>query len=460
MTEADMHKEAAQRALERVFQEENELVNWVNSAPRKIRPFLQAIVPFVKTPMNIARRMLDYSPVGLGVTLAKNGVWDATIGGGFDQRKFVMGVGRGLTGTGMILAGAILTGMGILDVDDGYGDEEDSKLYGAGMANYDPYGAYLNINGNKVSLDWLGTAGTWLTIGAAASKEFEAGDSMADVLWKTTMVSGPEMLNLLFDNTMLSSMSELLDVEDGEDLGGNIVSTVGGAMLQQYFSPGDIRQLAKFTDEYERDYRHENPVIESINKNVIRYWPFLRQTLPVKYDMTGDPMRQTSKYGWGKEDEDVLLNFLNYYASPTNVQADKGDRALDELLDLSYRRGDTACIPGNFVANSGKVTIPKGMAKYTSLDADAGENSLILTVDEQRKYNQMYANLCFNGTPKGVKYNKVTAGSYARIDGIRDLIDGRAWKRMSDEEREEEIKNVMTAAKEIVRAQICIDRGY
>lgn len=460
MPEADMRKEAAQRALERVFQEENEIVNWVNSAPQKIRPFLQAIVPFVKTPMNIAKRMLDYSPVGLGITLAKNGVWDATRGGGFDQRKFVMGVGRGLTGTGMILAGALLTNLGILDVEDGYGEEEDNKLYGAGSANYDPYGAYLNINGNKVSLDWLGAAGTWLTIGAAASKEVDADANMADLMWKATMVSGPEMLNLLFDNTMLSSLSNLLDAEDGEELGENIVSTVGGAMLQQYFSPGDIRQLAKFTDEYERDYRHDNPVIQALNKNVIRYWPFLRQTLPIKYDMTGDPVRQASKYGWGKADENVLLNFLNYYVSPTNIQADKGDKALNELLDLAYRRGETTCIPGSFVATSGKITIPKTMAKYTSLDTDNGENNLILTAEEQRKYNQMYADLCFNGTRRGVRYGKVRGGSYSSIDGIRELINSRAWERMSDEEREKKIKEQMDAAKEIVRAQIVIDRGY
>ena len=273
--------------------------------------------------------------------------------------------------------------------------------------------------------------------------------------------SGPEILNLLFDNTMLSSVSDLLGgAEDGEELGENVVETVAGSALQQYFSPANIRQFAKFTDEYERDYRHDNPIIEAINKNVIRYWPVLRQTLPIKYDITGDAMRQSSKYGWGREDENAVLNFMNMYMSPTNIQADKGDTALAEVIDLAYRRKDSSCVPGNLVTTNGNITIPKTMAKKTTLDADVGENKLTLTVDEQRKYNQMYASLCFNGTEKGRKYEKVGVGTYGRVKGIRDLIDSREYQRADDEKRAEMIEDIMTEAKEIVRAHICIDRGY
>ena len=463
MTEADMHKEAAQRALERVFQEDNAIVDWVNRAPMAMRPFMQAVIPFVKTPTNIAKRMLDYSPIGLAKTIASVGYHAATKDGGFDQRKFVMGIGRGLTGTGMIMAGALLSSLGILDIGDGYGEEDDSKLYGAGMANYDPYGKYINIGGNKASLDWLGAAGIWMTIGAAAAAEW-AGDSdttFGDKLYTTMLKSGPEILNLLFDNTMLSSVSELLGgAEDGEELGTNVLDTVVGSALQQYLSPANIRQFAKFTDEYERDYRNDNPVIEAINKNVIRYWPVLRQTLPIKYDITGDPVRQSSKYGWGREDENVILNFMNMYMSPTNIQSDKGDRALEEVIDLAYRQGDTGCIPGNLITTSGKITIPSAMAKRTSLDTGAGENKLELSVDEQRKYNQMYASLCFNGTEKGRKYKKIGTGTYDDVQGIRDIIDSRAYSRATDAERVEMIEAAMKKAKEIVQAQICIDRGY
>lgn len=461
MTEADMHKEAAQRALERVFQEDDAIVNWVNSAPANLRPFLQAVIPFVKTPTNIAKRMLDYTPVGLAKTLLGNGIRAAKHDGSFDQRRFVMGVGRGLTGTGMIMAGALLSSLGALDIGDGYGEEDDSALYGAGMANYDPYGKHLIIDGNKVSVDWLGAAGIWMTIGAAAANEWDNEDmGLGEKMYTVMLKSGPEILNLLFDNTMLSSASDLLGgAEDGEKLGANIVKTVTGSTLQQMLSPADIRQFAKFTDEYERDYRNDNPVIEAINKNVIRYWPVLRQTLPIKYDMTGDPVRQSSKYGWGREDENAVLNFMNMYMSPTNIQSDKGDKALDELIDLSYRLGDTGCIPKNLITTSGKVTIPSAIAKKSRMDTASGENKLVLTADEQRRYNQMYASLCFNGTENGRKYEKVGVGSYGSMTGIRDLIDSRSYERMDDKTREEKISEIMKLAKEMVMAQIVIDRG-
>lgn len=461
MTEADMHKEAAQRALERVFQEDSAIANWVNRAHANLRPFLQAVIPFVKTPTNIAKRMLDYTPVGLAKTLLENGIRAAKHDGSFDQRRFVMGVGRGLTGTGMIMAGALLSSLGALDIGDGYGEEDDSALYGAGMANYDPYGKHLIIDGNKVSVDWLGAAGIWMTIGAAAAKEWDNEDmGLGEKMYTVMLKSKPEILNLLFDNTMLSSASALLGgAEDGEDFGTNILNKVVGPMLQQYFSPADIRQFAKFTDEYERDYRDDNPVIEVINKNVIRYWPVLRQTLPIKYDMTGDPVRQSSKYGWGREDENAVLNFMNMYMSPTNIQSDKGDKALDELIDLSYRLGDTGCIPKNLITTSGKVTIPSAIAKKARMDTASGENKLVLTADEQRRYNQMYASLCFNGTEKGRKYEKVGVGSYGSMTGIRDLIDSRSYERMDEKTREEKISEIMKQAKEMVMAQIVIDRG-
>lgn len=166
----------------------------------------------------------------------------------------------------------------------------DGKLYGYNT-DYSGMRALVlrvgaQIEGSKVLI--IGTGGTSKTARAVVGDMGDLGEKMYTVMLK----SGPEILNLLFDNTMLSSASDLLGgAEDGEELGANIVKTVAGSTLQQMLSPADIRQFAKFTDEYERDYRDDNPVIEAINKNVIRYWPVLRQTLPIKYDMTGDPGR-------------------------------------------------------------------------------------------------------------------------------------------------------------------------
>ena len=92
------------------------------------------------------------------------------------------------------------------------------------------------------------------------------------------------------------------------------------------------------------------------------------------------------------------------------------------------------------------------------MDTESGGNKLVLTADETRRFNQMYASLCFNGTEKGVRYDKVGTGSYSSLTGIRDLIDSRSYERMSDEEREEEIKAIMKQAKEITLAQIVNER--
>ena len=450
MTAEEMHDEATMRALERVFQEDSAVVNWLNRAPEEVGFVLKTIIPFAKTPTNIARRMLQYSPVGL----TKSILWDGLAKGmrnngkDFDQRKFVMGVGRGLTGTGMIAAGAILGAMGAMHF--GRGDEEDARLRAMRTAEGEPYGMYLRMGDVDIEIDWALPSAAPLILGASMAQRMQDGETGLTLGLGMLADMGDE----LFNNSFLSALNDVFrGYEDTTGLATRFAQTMTENLLNQTLSPSFIRAIAKATDPYVRDTTDDSLVWSVLKQNVIQYWPGLRQTLPIKTDITGDKVLQSGYYSWGKEHQNAVLHFMNTFLTPTMPIGEKNDAAILELVDLSYRTGETDFLPGTLVTSSGKLNLDKDSAKKLGLGDGKHVYPLDLNAEETRRANELYGNILFNGT-QGVKYPKATFGSYGEVTGLRDLMESRAWERMTDEERIKAVKDAQAMAKEIVAVQM------
>ncbi|MGN0758092.1 MAG: hypothetical protein ACI4MU_02735, partial [Candidatus Ventricola sp.] len=284
MTAEEMHDEATMRALERVFQEDSSIVKFLNGAEGKEKFLLDTILPFRKTPMNIAKRMFQYSPYGLAKALLVDGLYEAKVGHSFDQRKFVMGVGRGLTGTGMMAAGYILGAVGLLG--SGRGDEEDDKLRAMRTALGEPYSMYLKAGDMNIEIEWGLPSTAGLVIGAKlaelvkdaiADGKFDENDLINVIIGTFT-----DSAELLFDNTYLSALSDLFrGYGDAGKIIENLFTTTVENVTNQTLSPAFIRALAKAIDPYVRDTGSDNIVMEMLNSCVIQYWPGLRQMLPI-----------------------------------------------------------------------------------------------------------------------------------------------------------------------------------
>ena len=438
------------RALERVFQEDSAVVNWLNRAPEEVGFFLKTIIPFAKTPTNIARRMLQYSPVGL----TKSILWDGLAKGmrnngkDFDQRKFVMGVGRGLTGTGMIAAGAILGAMGAMHF--GRGDEEDARLRAMRTAEGEPYGMYLRMGEMDIEIDWALPSAAPLILGASMAQRMQDGETGLTLGLGMLADMGDE----LFNNSFLSALNDVFrGYEDTTGLATRFAQTMTENLLNQTLSPSFIRAIAKATDPYVRDTTDDSLVWSVLKQNVIQYWPGLRQMLPIKTDITGDKVLQSGYYSWGKEHQNAVLHFMNTFLTPTMPIGEKNDAAILGLVDLSYRTGETGFLPGYLVTSSGKLNLDKDSAKKLGLGDGKHVYPLSLNAEETRRANELYGNILFNGT-QGVKYPKATFGSYGEVTGLRDLMESRAWERMTDEERIKAVKDAQAMAKEIVAVQM------
>ena len=452
MTLEEMKTEAAVRATERVFQEANNIVSAINGARREspmIDLMITSIMPFLKTPTNVASRMMQYSPIGLARAIIQYGLWDGKRNGGanFDQRKFVMNLGRGLTGTGVAVVGALLASLGA--IQPGREDEEDKRRSVIRKAQGRSYSTYFKLGDWEIPLDFAQPSSGPLYIGAKIAWALEemGGDVNAPALIGTVLYgSALETGNQLFDNSFLSGFSALFSgYNDAAGIASNIAENIAENQASR-LTPSAIRALAKVTDPYVRDVYSQNAVKQFLNRQIIQNWPLLRQTLPVKTDITGDATLQNGYYNWGQENQNAALHFLNAFATPWTTLGEKNDAALDTLIDLNYRTGETSFLPGEMVsASKYEVSITKTLAKELKV-GKVGFNQyegfkIRLTDEEKRWANSTYADTLFNGSGRDVI-------------GLRAMMNGSRWERMSDEERMEAVRDMQKTAKKQVLTEL------
>ena len=448
MNQKEREEEAARRATERVFQEDNVLINGINyvrGRSRAVDLVIATLMPFLKTPTNVAIRAMQYSPMGLAYTVVKNGLIDAKTnnGLGFDQRKFVMNLGRGLTGTGLMVAGMALSGAGL--IKPGREDEDDSRLSAIQKSSGKSYGMYFDVFGTEIPVDFAFPAVSPMIIGAevaqtiAAHADSEDGVALgADVAKAMAAAS----LDQLCDNSMLQGISSIFR---GYKDNAQIVTAVLDGMAENTASrltPASIRAVAKYTDPYVRDTKSQNGIRELLNAQIIQNWPILRQTLPKAQTITGEDMLQTGANSWGKDQQSAALHFLNSFITPWTAGSETQDEKLDELVELAYSTGDTSFLPGTLVdGNKYSVTINKTLAKALKIGrVGVGQYesvTLHLTDEEKRWANSAYADALWNGSGRDVT-------------GLRKLMDSRKWQRMNDEAKMTAVKEEAAKAKKAV----------
>ena len=448
MNQKEREEEAARRATERVFQEDNVLINGINyvrGRRRAVDLVIATLMPFLKTPTNVAIRAMQYSPMGLAYTVVKNGLIDSKTnnGLGFDQRKFVMNLGRGMTGTGLMVAGMAMANAGL--IKPGREDEDDSRLSAIQKSSGKSYGMYFDVFGTEIPVDFAFPAVSPMIIGAEVAQTIadhaDSEDGVALAL-DVTKAMAAASLDQLCDNSMLQGVSSIFR---GYKDNAQIVTAVLDGMAENTASrltPASIRAVAKYTDPYVRDTKSQNGIRELLNAQIIQNWPILRQTLPKAQTITGEDMLQTGANSWGKDQQNAALHFLNSFIAPWTAGSETRDEKLDELVELAYSTGETSFLPGTLVdGNKYSVTINKTLAKALKIGrVGVGQYesvTLHLTDEEKRWANSAYADALWNGSGRDVT-------------GLRKLMDSRKWQRMNDEAKMTAVKEEAAKAKKAV----------
>lgn len=454
MTDGEMYEEAYNRASERFYHDDNRMVKIMNEIYNvpAFGTVARVLVPFAKTPSNVALRMFDYSPLGLAKSILYDGLYmmnhgkafsENGVGANFDQRKFVMGMGRGLTGTALTAVGMMLYGIGAIEFGR---EEEENKKRRNVLSNLGtPYSMYFNIGDTKHEIAFTMPALVGFVIGAGIAERVKDRES----LWNIAVGVVSDQVNQFFDNSYLSSLNEVLSgYEEGSSKFFHTVEKTAESYLSQTFSPSALRAFAKAADPYTRDTTSSNWMRQMLNEIVVQNWPFIRQTLPIKYDLTGDAMTQHKVYQAGGVWENAAMHWIDSLLSPTATYSEKDDPALVELLDLSYATNDTGCLPTQLIDDKEwSLAVTASFAKKLGYveDKKGTPFDIDLSDDEKREVNREYSSLLFNGS--GTTQYMDKDGAYTSVVGLREMLESDDWKNAEDDA--ERVKMVKAKIEEV-----------
>lgn len=357
ITDDSLRNAGEQEALYRTFQDKTVLSdaaigvrNALNKAHIGDIGAGDIMLPFAQVPSNLGARAIEYSPAGLGVAAADFiNMIDSARKGEFtaaQQAKAVQGVGRALTGSGMIAiaaAGALRGWLKVTGDDDDKNKDALGKTHGLDGTQLNISAALRDLRGESaqwqagdqlLSIGFLDPLNAQLTTGALIADDIrsEAGVTAGRVLGNS--LSGA--LQSVLDTPVMSTFQ---DVATNYEYSG--ASTPGGKMMdaaQKYAAnqlssiiPNSLRGIAQGLDDTERNAYSSDNVWQQAVDNAKASIPGLRETLPAKTDVWGNPVKN----------EGGIRNFMNRNINPGNITTYKTDAVSSEIEKISEATGES-----------------------------------------------------------------------------------------------------------------------
>ena len=405
----------AQKATYRDF---NAGAEWLNKAEKSksklLRLSKQALVPFTKTPMNIIRRGVEYSPLGLMKTITADAYNLSQ--GKIDANTFIDNLSAGMTGTMISILGATLASIGIFRTKDDDKDRKQMFDEDNGEQDYcidlSPFG----IEGTY-TIDWATPDIMPLAIGAELYDIFmksEGIDGFEDTMDAVATISA-KVFDPIFDTSMLSSLqSALKSYANG---GGEWVGNIVGSMISSYilqFIPTLSGQIARAVDDTRRTTYPNTGLIDKTIKQALNKIPGLSILNEPYINRSGEEEKNTG----GNFFDRLIYNMVSpgYYQ---NKEIDKYD---EEYYRLYESTGLLDAFPSSSVTST---TYEKEQYKLTD-----------------KEYTE---------------WNK-TRWSLEK-EMVNDFIDSESYQYYSDEERVETIKDIRTYAQKVAKEKLLNGRG-
>lgn len=304
---------------------------------------LESQMPFVKTPVNILRRSIDYSPISL--LRAMNNLRKVS-----DVEALKTGIHQlstGLTGTGVFMLGATLAANDFITVN--VGDVSGDEYYDRDMG-YQDFSIKLRAGDHEysVTIDWVSPMQVSLFMGANAFDTLQKdGLTTRDIFDGLLKIFDPMM-----DMSFMSSAKDTMDMffedafrsdedPDKRHYGDAIMNALFGSVPQGYlnsFVPQIFSQTAGMLDNKMRDTRstREGPLArswESWKRKMINKVPVLREKiLNPKIDRFGNDVKTGSN---------PVIKFLNAYLNPSNVKEIHFTEMDKEIIDIYNNMPDS-----------------------------------------------------------------------------------------------------------------------
>ena len=414
---------AIANALEKLS---NSKVN-IKGVKVKLRPVVDAVVPFRKTPINVLARAVEYSPVGLVTTLALDG--RAVKNGDITANEMIDHISSGLTGSGIYALGIALALKGVLT---GGEDEDKNEKEFAKLQGEQAYA--LKIGDGSYTLDWLSPTAIPLFLGAETvrvlKKEYDGDEKWYEVAWGI-IKNLDKIANPMLEMSMLQNLDSFLSSNYGSE--GSAIAGLALDLLASYALqavPTLSSQVAQTMDGTRRNAYYVDKTDKIPDEwqiplqRAMAKIPGLSQKLPAYVDAWGRTQKQSDDVGVR-----IVENFLSpgYYKKKTVTEAD------EMLKQLIAETGNTGLAP-------------KGLSqKYVTVDGTnyplSAKEYEQMSIEKGKKQYDIISQLIADDTYKGLKAEE----KEKTIKGIYEYSGALAKEGVHGYELPEEWKKVQKA---------------
>lgn len=403
--ERSVSEYAMNEALKATYRDYNALAAGLNQIKRKnkITAIIgEGLMPFTKTPMNVLKRGVEYSPAGVakGIYEALHDVRNGTK----TAAEAIDTISAGLSGTGIMALGAFLASQGLIVGGSGDDDNEAALDKLTGGQNY-----AIQIGDKSYTIDWAAPVSMPLFVGVELYNTMQtgnAGASFKNILDSMTKISDP-----LFNLSMLSSINSA--IEAAKYNGGSPLTDIGINIVTSYagqFIPTALGQFARIADDTVRKtYYDKNSglpkAVDSLLQGALKKIP------------GASAMLQPSIDRWGREikSENAAERIFENLISP-GYYSERKVTNVDKEIDRLYQQiGDSA-------------VIPPAPSKYITVDGER----IDFSAEEYTKYSKLLGQ--------------------AAYDAASSTVNSKAYASLTDREKAEAIGNAYDYARETAKA--------
>lgn len=450
---------AQNEALKATYRDFSYLADKLNEiekdGPTSVKLLKKALVPFTKTPINIIKRGVEYSPIGLAKTLTLESKKLAD--GKIDANTYIDNLASGLSGSSIALLGYILGSLGMFRTKDDDKDRKNAFDKFNGEQEYCIDLSPLGVNGTY-TIDWMAPAIMPLAIGKELGDLFtnlnEASNETIDIADAVFTIC-TKSFDPIFETSMLSSLYDSLksfagNGEASENVGNMVISMVS-SYIQQHI-PTLFGQIARSVDDTRRTTYPNTGVIDKTKKQIFNKIPFASKLNEPYIDLEGKEQKNTGNNFFTR----LMYNMFSpgYYADKTI------DRYDEEIYRLYESTNSVSVFPSSNTTSTSydKVNYKLTDKEYTEwnktrwsmedklvkqyIDSDYYKNHTdderVKTIEDIRKYALGIAKeQLLDG--RDIEYNDISYQKLKEIANNIDILDYFNYKNMGGSKQVEKV---------------------
>ena len=411
---------ALQEANVATFNQKNKLSEYLNSMDYKLgtpgKLLRGAIIPFTRTPLNIAKTGIEYTPgTGMLTTIADVKKAPKSMKG----TVLIDGLSKQMAGGSLAILGYALAKSGHVKATSG--EDKDDKFEQSMGADMD---YSIKLGDTSYDLSWLSPSAMPFFVGA---RMFDVLDKQEGINENLILESLASTLDPLSEMSVVKSFTDILKSYQKSSTG--MLKDMGVSTMQSYLSqyiPTLSGQFARWVDDTKRTTSADKNSPNKISQETLRQLqykiPGLRNMLPESTDMYGNTNKEYNKghlvkgselFNLDTKDNGIVKgidSFFNSFVSPMNKKEDKMTDEDKEILRVYNQVGDSDIIPSY---------LPQYL-KYN--------NNYEMTREQYNDYKKVYGE--------------------AFTQNIKELMNTSDYKNASDDEKSEMIEGIMKYSKD------------